>query len=232
MTRRKPVREHYNELARMSDPLDFSSQVERTVGGKPVSAEQVSLIVETIRERLDVRAEDRLLDLCCGNGYITDRIFAICRGGTGVDLSDVLISIANRHFKRRECEYINEDAATFAESCPGPERFTKVLCYGAFAYLTEGEAERALRALHGRFASVSRIFLGNLPDRSQLLDFYRPDAYVPGVEYDNRGPLGIWRTEEELRDLCSRSGWRVSVTRMPYSFFNAAYRYDALLERA
>jgi hypothetical protein len=39
------------------------------------------MIVDAIGLGLDIGPHDVLLDLCCGNGAITDPVFARCRGG-------------------------------------------------------------------------------------------------------------------------------------------------------
>src|SRR5262245_10350175 len=53
------------------DPDDYWGQVKRTVGGQPVSQEQIDLIVAAVKRGLQLGPEDTLLDICCGNGALT-----------------------------------------------------------------------------------------------------------------------------------------------------------------
>jgi SAM-dependent methyltransferase len=226
------VQTFYDHHAARCAPDDFWGQIKRSVGGKPVGEDQIAMIVDAIRDGLMLRVGDVLLDLCCGNGALSDRIFDLCQGGVGVDFSRVLIEIAHKNFERPpQRRYLCDDAVKFALETQGARCFTKALCYGSFQYLTARDAERLLRTLGERFAKVGRLFIGNLPDRALIREFYG-DRYVPGVEADNESPLGIWRTVDEFSDLARRAGWRMNARRMPAAFYSAHYRYDAVLTPA
>jgi hypothetical protein len=215
------------------DPDDVWGQVKRTVGGEPVSAEQISLIVSAIRSGLALDAGDSLLDLCCGNGALTAQLFASCRGGLGVDYSDFLINIANSRFVSRPSErYLLADALEYLSKEGNPQEFTKALCYGAFPYFGDEAALEFLSALHGRFTGVTHVFLGQLPDKTRISAFYAGRPYVPGEENDPGGLLGVWRTPAELASLAGDAGWTTRCERMPEKFFASHYRFDAILIRS
>lgn len=225
---RYPFKHHPETCA----PDDMWGQVKRTVFGQPVPPDQIDLIIAAIESGLSLEPKDRLLDLCCGNGAVTGRIFAKCQGGLGVDYSDFLIEIANSRFAGRASEqYLLADAMDYVAAEARPEQFTKVLCYGAFPYFDDDTAFRLLMALHRRFTGVSRVLLGQLPDKTQLDAFYDGRARAPGVEHDPGGALGIWRTPAELAGLAERAGWSAYCERMPRSFYAAHYRFDAILTR-
>lgn len=226
------IQAFYNEHAAACAPDDFWGQIKRSVGGAPVGEDQIAMIVRAIRDGLTLHADDVLLDLCCGNGALSDRIFDLCQGGIGVDFSRVLIEVAHKNFERLPSRrYLYDDAVKFALETADAGRFTKALCYGSFQYLTALDAEQLLRALRERFANVGCLFIGNLPDRALTREFYG-DRYVAGVETDNESPLGIWRTVDEFSDLARRTGWRMNARRMPAAFYSAHYRYDAVLTPA
>jgi SAM-dependent methyltransferase len=220
----------YDAHARRCAPDDFWGQVRRTVGGRPVDDHQIAMIEDAVRMALQITADDVMLDLCCGNGALSDRIFACCRGGVGVDSSPFLIDVARRHFERAaDRTYILDNVEDYVATTPNPHRFTKALCYGSLQYLSREAAACMLRALRRRFSGISRLFIGNLPDRALLAAFYRAQDYVPGVEDNCEAPLGIWRTAAEFAELAAVTGWRAEFSRMPSSFYAAHYRYDALL---
>ena len=214
------------------DPDDVWGQVKRTVGGKPVSPEHIDLIVDTIRTGLQLGADDVLLDLCCGNGALTSRIWESCKGGLGVDYSEFLIEVANRRFVRGpEERYLLADALDYVQTEDDPARFTKIVCYGAFPYFDHAAAQQLLTVLNQRFRRVTHIFLGQLPDRSRMDAFFTGKAPAEG-EADNPGSLlGIWRTPAEMSDLAQAAGWEARCERMPSSFYAAHYRFDAILTR-
>ncbi|MGE4192817.1 MAG: class I SAM-dependent methyltransferase [Pseudodesulfovibrio sp.] len=190
------------------------------------------MIVAAILDGLDVREEDFLLDLCCGNGALSTRIFARCRGGQGVDFSEELIRVAREHFEKPSREtYRLADVVEYLGTEAETDRFTKAYCYGSFQYLPQDKAERFLADLNRRFVGVERFYVGNLPDREKIREFYRGRAYCEGIEHVHNSDIGIWRTKDEFAKIAADAGWMVRFRTMPPEFFAAGYRYDALLYR-
>ncbi|HXV00337.1 MAG TPA: class I SAM-dependent methyltransferase [Caulobacteraceae bacterium] len=222
----------YKEHPKTCAPDDFWSQVRRTVNGEPVGEAQIQLIVNAILRGLEIGPSDLLLDLCCGNGALTDRIFASCGGGLGVDFSPVLVDVARKHFWAAPARiYHLEDVEDFLTSTDDTARFTKALCWGSFQYLPKDKARNVLTNLGRRFAGIERLLIGNLPDKTRIGDFFRPGDYEPGVENDPASAIGIWRTQDEFTQLALACGWKVAFRFMPEESYAASYRYDAVLTR-
>ena len=218
---------HYPEQC---DPNDLWSQVTRTVAGKPVGQDQIDLIVAAVKRGLDIQQDDFLLDLCCGNGALTTHFFGVCRGGLGVDYSEYLIGIARNRFQHRPDEsFCVDDVVAYVKSERDPDRFTKILCYGTFSYLTRKHAGILLEILSRRFTNATRFFVGNVLDRDKVKAYYK-DKYVAGME-EHSETIGLWWTEEDFRVLARSAGWDAEFTRMPPEFFGAHYRYDVTLTR-
>jgi SAM-dependent methyltransferase len=222
----------YDEHAKRCAPTDLLGQVRRTVGGEPVDERQIDFIVASVLRNLEIEERDVLLDLCCGNGLITNQIFKACSGGVGVDLGSYLIGIAKANFERLpERAYVVDDVEHFAATAVAPGRFTKALCYGSFMYISDSAAVKVLRDLHDRFENVTRVLLGNLPDKARLRDYFADDTYVEGIENDHEATTGRWRAESEICNLAWASGWDAAISRMPKGFFAAHYRFDVILTR-
>lgn len=214
------------------DPTDFWGQVKRTVNGKPVSQDQIDMIVAAVKDGLELSPDDVLLDLCCGNGALTTYLFQSCRGGLGVDFSEFLVDVACRHFALRpEESYIVSDIVDYVKTESEPARFTRILCYGSFQYLTKEAAEGFLVHLRSRFSNVRHVYLGNLPDKALIGEFYKNGNYDFGEEDDPGSLMGVWRTEAEFVDLARRTGWLVRCRKMQPHFYAAHYRYDIILSR-
>lgn len=212
---------------------DFWAQVGRTVGGVAVPQAQIDLIVARLIEELDLAADDLLLDLCCGNGALTTNFFTRCAGGVGVDFSDYLIDVAKRHFSHRaEERYVCTDALHHVATDLDAEIFTKVLCYGAFQYFDRASGRTLLATLRRHYSHVSRLVIGNLPDRTRLAEFYRDRPYTPGIEDSAETPIGIWWAPDDFARLAAESGWRCQTRKMPEDFYAAHYRFDAVLAPA
>ena len=216
--------------ARGRDPKDFWGQVGRSIRGKSVDETQITLLVDAVVNGLRLAEADVLLDLCCGNGALTDRLFERCQGGVGVDFSDYLIAIAKQNFERPpERTYVDDDVLHYARSAADPERFTKAQCYGSFATLSQHTATELLTVLRARFDALRKFFIGNIPDRALLHKFFDPAAYVPGVEDDPTSPVGLWWSVEQLERLAADTGWHVEIRRMPARYYASHYRFDAVL---
>ena len=225
----KNIRKRYNAYVRNA-PADLAAQVRRTVDGKAVAKEQVDMIIHAIVNGLQLQRTDVVLDLCCGNGMLTDPIFRLCRGGLGVDFTERLIGVAKQHFEQvPEREYLLQDVVDFATSSDQPDRFSKAFCYGSIAYLTDDAVCSILEALRSRFPLITRCFIGNIPDRDRLDEFFYKDAYTPGIENDPESSVGVWRSEAGFAELAARSGWNAGFSRMPADFYGASYRFDATL---
>lgn len=222
----------HDEFARTRAPDDFWGQIRRTVNGKPVSDEQINMIVDAVAARLGLNAEDKLLDLACGNGALSCLFFAKCEEYLGVDFSEYLISVAKTNFETLpNYRFEMQDVAEYVRREPKPERFTKALCYGSFAYFPPRAASEVLRLLFDRFSGIQSVFIGNLPDKDRARAFYGENAPTAEELADSSSQIGIWRTREEFSALAREAGWKTSFSTMPAAYYSSHYRYDALLTR-
>jgi SAM-dependent methyltransferase len=221
---------YFKEHPQTCDREDFWGQVKRTIGGKPVSQEQIDMIVEQVIDILEIGTADTLLDLCCGNGALTTHFYNRCQGGLGVDFSDYLIGIAKKYFVERQSEeYRVDDVLDYVHSEPQPERFSKALCYGSFQYLAKDAAAELLFVLRSRFLGLEKFCIGNVPDKDRLHVFIKNGKHVPGMEDSPSTPIGIWRSQAEFSKLAAAKGWSCTFFNMPAEYYAAHYRYDVLL---
>lgn len=212
---------------------DFLGQVNRTVGGQPVGAEQIELLVAAVRAGLQLSSDDVLLDLACGNGAITRYLYDECSAVLGVDMSQYLISVAKANFEQPpRFTYLQAEGSAYVRAEPEPGRFTKVLCYGSLQYFSFEACETVLSALRERFTRVERVFIGNLPDRERAASFYGGVRPSDATLDDHTEEPGRWLSQRQLRELAASAGWRAEFSLMPAEFFGSSYRYDALLTPA
>src|SRR5262249_17769885 len=90
---------YWNEAPKQYGETEFLKQVDKTVGGEPVSDAVVNDIVSSIVEKLSIGTEDRVLDLCCGNGLLSSSVSRQCAEVVGVDVSAVLIALARKYHR-------------------------------------------------------------------------------------------------------------------------------------
>jgi cyclopropane fatty-acyl-phospholipid synthase-like methyltransferase len=219
----------YKTHPQTCDPKDFWGQVKRTVNGKPVSEEQIQMIVDAVINALDLKTKDHLLDLCCGNGALTDRFKAHCHNIIGVDFSPSLIEIAQDNFLSKDCcDFIEQDVVLYTGDMDNMQAINKVLCYGSFQYLCANDAVLLLQNIKNKYQKIDYFFIGNVPDKSKKDIFYQTNSDIDSAD-DCNSAIGIWRTKDEFRQLAETTGWDISFCSMPEEYYASTYRYDVLL---
>jgi hypothetical protein len=223
----------YRVFPKEFDRTEFWRQVARTVNGEPFSAEQIQMIVDATKSALLLSPPDVLLDLACGNGALSSRFYDFCSELQGVDRSEYLIGVAKEFFEViPHYTYNTADVGDFLKTCRTPNRYSKCLCYGSFAYFSRPLGETILKTLAERFTSISRVFLGNIPDRSAAPSFFA----ARGLDYRSRidepdSAIGLWWAQSDLCNLANKQGWFVEVRTMPVGFPGSHYRFDVALTR-
>lgn len=222
----------HNEHAKSRAPDDFWGQIRRTVNGEPVSDEQIKMITDAIDSALQLKPDDRLLDLACGNGALSHLLFDSIAGYQGVDFSEHLISVAKNNFEKLPSyRFMTNGAAEYTREETNPAQFTKVNCYGSFSYFPAADADEVLRTLHQKFTNVQRVFIGNLPDKDRAASFYKTKMAGAGEMADHASQIGIWRTQGDFAKLAGDAGWKAKFSVMPPEYYAGYYRYDVLLTR-
>lgn len=227
------IRYDYEEYPKTLAPDDFWGQVRRTINGERPPEDQIQMIVAAIREGLALEPGDQVVDLACGNGALTDRYAAGCASVRGVDLSRYLISVAKANFEHPpHASFMVGDAGDYVRTEPEPARFTKAVCYGSFQLFSVETAALVLETLRRRFTGLRRVYLGNCPDRKRANVFYPEGKDYRADLDDPTSPIGIWRSQEQMRELAERTGWHARFHQMPSAFHWGHYRYDVILHPA
>jgi len=216
----------------LCDPKDFWGQIKRTVNGKAVSEDQIQMIINAIKSNLLINKNDKLLDLGCGNGALANYMFNDINSYLGVDFSAPLLKVANDNF-RKEPNFIfsESDICEFVTSDLGANKYTKVLIYGCFSYLTKENSHQLLLNLVSKYKNLERVFIGNLPDKNKAPLFFKDNPYDEKLLSDSESPIGIWRTKDEFIELCNQTGWEIKFHCMPDNFYSHHYRYDVTLTK-
>lgn len=221
----------YQEYPKTLPRDDFWGQVRRTVMGQRISEDEVTLLVDHVGRQLALEPADVLLDLGCGNGALSARFFGSCAAFTGVDVSAYLVDVAKEFFERPPAYvFVSDDALDFVTQVARPARFTKCLCYAFLQYLTPDTVGAVLQTLYGRFPNLSRLVVGNLPNRDRASLFFK-EGFLDEELDKPQSQIGRWWTKAEFASLASRIGWTVSTTEIAPQLFNAAYRFDAVLTK-
>ena len=221
----------HKEYPKTCDPDDFFGQVKRTVNGKPISEKEINMITQAVINGLDLHENDTLFDLGCGNGALSTLLFSHIQSYHGVDFSEYLINIAKQNFEKNNFTFEHGEANEYLNNVKVDKSYTKGLCYGVFSYFEMEIAENILKNIYSKFPSLSKLYIGNLPDKNRAANFYYDHIDFSKLLDDNQSSIGVWRNKDELMDLFSKTGWNVVFHNMPKEFYSSHYRFDAILTR-
>ncbi|HYG52249.1 MAG TPA: class I SAM-dependent methyltransferase [Flavobacteriales bacterium] len=221
----------HKEFPKTCDPNDFFGQVKRTVNGKPVSQEQINMIVDAIVKGLDFKKEDVLFDLGCGNGALSVLMFSLVRNYHGIDFSEYLIEIAKKNFEKPGFTFECAEANAYLSSVESNTRYTKALCYGVFSYFERNVAHAVLKNICEKFPNIGRFYIGNIPDKERAGNFFYKDIDYSKLIHDTQSAIGIWWSKDEFKKLAGETGWKIDFYHMPESFYSAHYRFDVILTK-
>ena len=220
---------HWNAVPASVADDDVLRQVGKTVGGQPVPASALDAILSDVVSALQLNAADSVLDLCCGNGLITERCAAYCHHVIGVDFSAPLIRIAKGHRSRPNVSYTEGDVRALPSTLG---RYSKVLVYEGIQHLSRQDVARVLEQLRASHALRALVLFGSVPDRDRLWDFYdtadRQQEYRRRVKNGTEA-IGHWWTQAELSAIGAQWDYRVDIRPQDRTLHTAHYRFDALL---
>ena len=220
----------YVERPKTCAPDDFWGQVRRTVNGQPIPQEQLDMLFFMIRDGLNFSSDDVLLDLCCGNGAVGKEFFDDIKGYLGVDISPILIEIGRKNFQRVPTHtFLEENLEAYLRAEETPARFTKVLWFSSMQYFFEHDIRSVLSHLLASFTGVRQIFIGSIPDTSRANAFFqnRPKERLD----DPTSAIGCWFRTDDFQQMAADCGWNAEIRLARPEYYQAHYRFNALLTR-
>lgn len=227
--------EHWNAIPIHEGEGALLKQVGKTVNRQAVPMVHIDRMVNAILSALDLHADDRVLDLCCGNGLLTARVATVCGQMLGIDYSAPLIGVANTRNRLSNVEYLHGSVLALADILAehGKTGFSKAYMYEAFQHFNRDEAQTLLRALATNAQTSFRLFLGSIPDRARLYDFYntveRRQEYERRLK-DSTEAIGTWWLGSEINEIAEAAGFSCAIIPQHDALYTAHYRFDALLE--
>lgn len=207
---------------------DEQSQVLRTRNKQPIDQRKWEITLDTVSRQLELQPDDKLLDLCCGNGLFTAAFGPRIASVEAVDISSVLTSrLAARGQPNVRVLTSDMRDAQFAQ-----QSFSKILWYAGIQYIDESDIVAMIRRIRGWMMPGGILLIGDIPDRSKLWDYFnddtRRDAYFDGLE--QRKPIiGSWLDAGWIERLCLASGFVSAKAVVQHEeLIYADFRYDLI----
>lgn len=207
---------------------DEQSQVLRTRNKQPIDQKKWEITLTTVGRQLELKADDSLLDLCCGNGLFSAAFSGQVARIEAVDISPVL----TERLAARGLPNVGVGTSDMRDAQFPEQSFSKVLWYAGIQYIDESDIVAMVRRIRSWMKPGGILMIGDIPDRAKLWDYFNDDtrraAYFDGLE--QRKPIiGSWLDAGWLERLCLASGF-VSAGALPQheELIYADFRYDLI----
>ena len=125
---------------------DLFIEVGKTVHGLPISREEFRLTIERIVMFLHLKPNDRLLELCCGNGLMTRALAPAVAEIEAVDFGAHLIAHAREQTRNANVHYVCADVWNISKRSPAPRvLFRQKFCWAMLWPISSRQVSRHTR---------------------------------------------------------------------------------------
>lgn len=219
------------------DNQDLLFQAGKTVSSKPIEERQFIIIIRSIISSLNVGSNDRVLDLCCGNGILTYEIAKRCSFVFAIDFSETMINNTRKFKTSKNIEYLQYDIKKISEikNIIFKKNINKVVMYDALAYFNKQELLYILSTLKNILNEKHSIFIGSILLSEKKYNFYnnfkRKLNYIVNhrLLHKDKG-LGKWWSIRELRSIADQLDYKFKIIHQNPKLYTAHYRVDVLLK--
>lgn len=225
----------YNKRVADLEGDAFLKQVGHTERGEAISDRQLDDMVEDLCALAELSPGDCLLDLCCGNGFLTRRFAEHVERVVGVDFSGAMIEVGTNHNRMDNVTYQVGDAFNpegIAENAPRP--FTKLIMHGALQHFAQHDFERLLAGILEACDDNCVLVFGFVPEHGKQSSFYTtPKSRMKQRlrHLFGRDVMGTWWEKEYIRSVCGKLGLECSFHSVPASLFATNYRFNLRVTR-
>lgn len=218
-------KKYWNDVSQNNENLN--KQVQRNSN---VSTSKTSAYIVNI---LDLKKKDSVLDLCCGNGLITNEIHARCNSIVGVDQSENLIKIAKEKFQHSNTKFYCLSALEFSDKID--EKFDKIYLEFSFQYFDKkNEAELVITEMLKVLKPNGKIFIGDIPEKGKEATLYnslKKKMYRLSSKIKGTDTMGKFWDVKEIDAICEKLHIKGLKIEQPPHLPYAHYRFDYLIEK-
>ncbi|MBU3822749.1 class I SAM-dependent methyltransferase [Flavobacteriaceae bacterium XHP0103] len=221
--------EFWKTYGASANDKDEHTQVLRTLNKKPISKDLWEFTLQKLDDVFFVKKNDRVLDLCSGNGLFSKHFVAKGASVVAVDISqDLLVKLDGIE----EIQTINSDIRDLDFE---NNSFDKIIIYAGIQYLRNKETVQLLQVAYKWLKPGGVFFIGDIPDISKLWEFYntkeRQKIYFENLLSD-ASIVGNWYDSKWFEKLTRFIGFKecktiVQDSKLIYSNF----RFDFLCKK-
>jgi len=230
MTDSTKVGNYKNELKSTSNDFNnFLIQVGKTYLGKTITEREFKLIIISIIEALNIGDKNEVLDLGCGNGLITNEIAEYAKDIIGFDLNEDMLTVANKHHKKDNIEYVLSNIMDIDFTQYNAEKF---YMYEVLQNLEYNMLRKLLQKISNQKESFT-LFLASIPDQERILSFYhtqeRKKYLFKELLEKNQSHFGNWWYKEHIMQICEDLDLSLKIKDQDPALHTSHYRFDVLI---
>ena len=209
--------------------LDPQSQVARTRNKKPINDLLWQETVSKIIEKLELKKNDIVLDLCCGNGLLATEIYQKVKKVYCIDINKRLLDV----LKKKKIDNIKISHKDIAKVNFEKKKFSKVIWYSGIQYFSQKDIISLAFKIF-KFSKEKCIFyIGDIPDEEKLWKYFnnksRKKNYFESIA-NNKPIIGTWLKKKWLKNLFLSAGFkRVIIVKQDKKFIYSDFRFDLLI---
>lgn len=204
-------------------------QVLRTINKQPIDPQKWDLTIQHIKEQLEIKKDDDVLELCSGNGLITKALSPLCKSVVAVDVSeDLLAGISAAGYSNVETVCSDIRKLDLQD-----RTFSKIIIYAGLQYFTYAETVALFENMYKWLRPGGILYIGDIPDTEKLWTFFntpeRETVYFNTVK-EEKDIIGTWFERTWLEKLSKFTGYKKSVVVEQRDFMICSFfRYDMKL---
>jgi SAM-dependent methyltransferase len=197
---------------------DLINQVGWSVQNEPLEKKLILEIIDKISNKLELNKNDRVLDLCCGNGLLTFELVSKVDSVTGIDFSKAYIDNANKFKQHPNISYHLGSVIDFDKLVPSSrikdlkKGDLKILMSNSLGYFDNDSLISLLKNLDKSFDHF-RFYLTGIPNYDQhRMVFPRiKDQIIFHLKdrlFQKTKGIGHFWKERELSAIVQKFGFR------------------------
>jgi protein-L-isoaspartate O-methyltransferase len=213
---------------------DLFFQVGKTVNQQPIPQASFKLSLELVARDLELSVDDKLVELCCGNGLMTLPLASLVNEVYAVDFASHLIENARRFRQAPNVTYVTGDAVTCMSELARNRSYipSKILLSDALGYFDPESLRNILHSAGELMENRVMVLATGIPSDELKWNFYntpdRVSRYQENqrLEINTNDGLGRWWRLDELEQLARDCGLVLTVKRQPQEL--STFRVDAI----
>lgn len=204
-------------------------QVLRTLDKKPIDDERWEFTLAHIEGQVNPSLDDKILDLCCGNGLLARKFSETAKSVTAVDVSDRLVSAIG------EIENITPIVSDVRALQFEASIFDKVVLYAGLQYFSHQDVIEIFERVFFWLRNGGIFYIGDIPDQERIWTFFddqdRETAYFDSVKC-GKPIIGTWFDKGFLEKLSDYVGFSErQILPQPKQLIYSSYRFDLIVKK-